>query len=501
MMNFWTPTNIQHVTGGNWLVRPPSGDGFRTPVDGVGTDTRTIKLSQAFVALSGDTFDGHDFLAQAVVGACGLVIVANEAKVPDAWKTGNGPAVLRVDSTLRALQRLASAYRKSMPHLRVVGVTGSNGKTTTTRVLDALLSVKLRGSASIKSFNNHIGVPLTLLAVRPGDQYVVCEMGMNHTGEIAPLTDMARPDAAIITSVGRAHLEHLGSIGAIAKEKASIYAGLKEDGLAVAPADTPLLADYLRRLAHVVTFGRSEEADLRLTSIEVVREQSADGDRAGEATGQRFTLNSRQTYTLPLLGEHNVMNACAAVAVARRFGLSEEEIALGLAAAKPPEMRFNRLSIGGAEIVNDAYNASPESVAAALRTFASMWPREGKGRASRRVLVLGDMLELGAEAGEAHDEIGRLIASACPAELLVTVGTNAPRYASASGMNSARTMRFEEADERACREIAGAIRPGDAVLLKASRRMGLERVVEALRERAAPSPVVKASGRSAAPTP
>lgn len=492
MMNFWTPTNIQHVTGGNWLVRPASGDGFRTPVDGVGTDTRTIRMSQAFVALAGDTFDGHDFLGQPAVGACGLAVVADQAKVPEAWKAGIGPAVLRVDSTLRALQRLAAAYRKSMPHLRVVGVTGSNGKTTTTRILDALLSVKLRGSASIKSFNNHIGVPLTLLAVRPGDQYVVCEMGMNHAGEIAPLADMARPDAAIITSLGRAHVEHLGSVEAIAKEKASIYAGLKEDGLAVAPSDTALLGDYLRRLAHVVTFGRSEGADLRVTAIELVR------DGSGEPVAQRFTLNGRQTYTLALLGEHNVMNACAAVAVARRFGLSEEEITRGLASARPAEMRFNRLSIGGAEIVNDAYNASPESVAAALRTFASMWPREGKARAARRVLVLGDMLELGGEAAAAHDEIGRLISSACPADLLITVGASAARYASASGMNSARTMRFEEADERACREIAGAIREGDAVLLKASRRMGLERVVEALRERAAPSPVVKPAARPGA---
>jgi UDP-N-acetylmuramoyl-tripeptide--D-alanyl-D-alanine ligase len=481
-MNFWTPNNLQHVTGGSWIVRPPSGEAFRSPVEGVGTDSRALKASQAFIALAGENFDGHDYLSQAGSAGCGVAIVSDDSKVPTVWRSGAvggsvaSPAVLKVDSTLRALQRIAAAYRRSMPHLRVVGITGSNGKTTTTRILDAVLSVKLRGSASIKSFNNHIGVPLTLLAARPGDQYVVCEMGMNHAGEIAPLTEMARPDAAIITSIGRAHIENLGSIEAIAKEKASIYAGLKDDGLAVAPADSPLLGEYLRRLPHVVTFGRADRADLRVTTVEVLT------DAGGQACGQRFVLNGRQAYTIPLLGEHNVMNACAAVAVARRFGLSDEEITRGLASAKPAEMRFNRLSIGGAEIINDAYNASPESVAAALRTFASIFP--AGGRHARRVLVLGDMLEMGAASDAAHDEIGRLIASVCPPDLLVTVGPAAARYAAASGMNSARTTMFAEADEKACGEIAGAIRGGDAVLLKASRRMGLERVVKALEARA-----------------
>lgn len=473
-MNFWTPSNLQGVTSGVWAVRPPSAEAFRAVVDGVGTDSRALPANKAFIALKGESFDGHDFLAS--VGAAPLVVVSDETKLPESWRAPGAaaPAVLRVDSTLRALQRLASAYRRGLPQLRVVGVTGSNGKTTTTRLLDGLLSVKLRGSASVKSFNNHIGVPLTLLAARPSDQYVVCEMGMNHAGEIAPLTEMARPDAAVITSLGRAHIENLGSVEAIAKEKASIYAGLKPDGLAVAPADTSLLTEYVRRLAHAVTFGRAEHADLRVTAIETLR------DDGGEPRGQRFTVNGRQSYEIPLLGEHNVLNACAAVAVARRFGLSEEEIARGLGAARPPEMRFHRVSIGGVSVINDAYNASPESVAAALRTFASLWP---VGKAARRVLVLGDMLELGEHSDAAHDEIGRLIAAACPCDVLVTIGPGAARYARAAGVNNARTMRYAAADETACREIAEELRAGDAVLVKASRRMGLERVVRALEQR------------------
>ncbi len=477
-MNFWTPNNLQHVTGGAWIVRPATPDAFRAPIDGVATDSRSLPAGKVFVALKGETFDAHDFLQG--VAAAPLVIVSDESKVPAAWRAGvTGstafPAVLKVDSTLKALQRLAAAYRRAIPHLRVVGVTGSNGKTTTTRILDTLLGVKLRGSASIKSFNNHIGVPLTLLAAKATDQFVVCEMGMNHAGEIAPLTSMGRPDAAVITSIGRAHIEHMGSVEAIAKEKASIFAGLAEGGLAVAPADTPLLGEYLRRLPHVVTFGTAARADLRVTSIESTL------DSQGRPSGQRFTLNGRQAYEIPLLGEHNVLNATAAVAVARRFGLSEEEITRGLATVRPAEMRFNRLSIGGAEVVNDAYNASPESVAASLRTFATIFP---VGGAARRVLVLGDMLELGPASDAAHDEIGALIGKVCPPDLLVTIGPGAARYIAASGVNSARTIRFDSADDAACRAIAEVIKPGDAVLLKASRRMGLERIVKALEARA-----------------
>lgn len=496
-MNFWTPTNLQHVTGGAWIVRPVSPDAFRTPVEGVATDSRSLPPGKAFIALKGETFDAHDFLEG--VGGAPLVIVSDESKVPAAWLRGAGagagggvPAVLKVDSTLKALQRLAAAYRRAIPHLRVVGITGSNGKTTTTRILDTLLGVKLRGSASIKSFNNHIGVPLTLLGAKATDQFVVCEMGMNHVGEIAPLTAMARPDAAIITSVGRAHIEHMGSIEAIAREKASIFAGLEADGLAVAPADIGLLSEYTRRLPHVVRFGRSEAADLRVTSIEVTT-----GDD-GRPAGQRFAVNGRQKYEIPLLGEHNVLNATAAIAVARRLGLSEDEIVRGLAVARPAEMRFNRLSIGGAEIINDAYNASPESVAAALRTFATIFPGDASSKQGRRVLVLGDMLELGPASDAAHDEIGRLIASACPPDLLITIGAAAGRYGTAAGVNSARTMRFTEADEATCRAIAAAIGPGDAVLLKASRRMGLERVVKALEARAGGTPVVTPPQRSPA---
>lgn len=499
-MNFWTPTTVQHVTGGSWIVRPsgPGGTGemFRTPVDGVSIDSRAAGATQAFVAVKGETFDGHDFLAQAAAKGCALVVVSDESKVPAAWRavgaggpggpggTGGGsaaPAVLLVPDTVRALQRLAAGYRRSLGALRVVGITGSNGKTTTTRLVDSILKTKLRGSASIKSFNNHIGVPLTLLAARPQDQYVVCEMGMNHAGEIAPLTEMGAPDAAMITSIGRAHIENMGSLEAIAAEKASIFNGLRAGGLAVAPADVPVLAPYLKRLENVVTFGRGGHADLRLTHVETV--PGPDGP-----TGQRFTVNGRWTCEMPLIGEHNAMNALAAIAVARRLGLSDEEITRGLAGAAPAEMRLNRQTIGGVRVVNDAYNASPESMAAALRTFADLFPESKGGAASRRVLVLGDMLELGPAAEAAHDEVGRLIAQCCPPDVIVTLGASAGRYADAAkgaGATIGESVRFGSADDASCGKVADMLRPGDAVLLKASRRMGLERIVKALEARAA----------------
>lgn len=475
MNAFWTPANLARVTSGYWDPSPARRGDEPIPVTGVSIDSRTIQPGQAFIALRGDRFDGHDYLDLAAGAGAALLVVAGDRR-PSAHP--NTP-VLRVPDTIATLQRLAGAYRASLPDLRVVGVTGSNGKTTTTRLIDAALSTTLRGGASIKSFNNHIGVPLTLLSARPGDDFLAAEMGMNHAGEIAPLTEIARPDVAVITSIGRAHIEHLGSLEAIAAEKASIFRGLREGGLAIAPAEAPLLRKHFTRLPRVVTFGVSAEADLRVMNLEPVR---LDSGGAEPIDGQRFTINGGSRFEIPMPGAHNALNAAAAVAVARHLGINDREIARGLKGARPADMRLGRTRVAGIELVNDAYNASPESVLAALRTFATLFP---PGSAPRRVLILGDMLELGAATDAAHDEVGRAIAELCPPDLLVTVGMSAPRYASASGIPPDRVLTFPDADDNAVRRVADALRPGDAVLLKASRRMGLERVVKALQARAA----------------
>ena len=475
-MSFWTPDNVIAATKGKWLSAPARG-GFVPAISGLCTDSRSLKPGHAFLALKGDKFDGHSFVNAAADGGAPLIILSDAASFGGTGGARTGPAVLQVSDTLRALQDLAAAYRRSMPGLRVVGVTGSNGKTTTTRIIDAVLGVKFRGTRSIKSFNNHIGVPLTLLSVKPGDEYVVCEMGMNHPGEIAPLTAMAQPDAAVITSVGRAHIEHMGSIEAIAAEKASIFAGLRARGLAVAPADgeAPSLGPHLRGLERLVTVGASAGAGLRVAKL-----AHASGPEGDHLT---FTLGDGASFTVPLIGEHNAFNAAAAVAVGRHFGLSDAEIARGLKAAQPPEMRLARETIRGIDLLNDAYNASPESMLAAFKTFAAVFPPGGR----RRVLVLGDMLELGPASAAAHEEVGRAAAKLCRPDLLICVGAAAPGYAAGAGKGGGVHTFPAITSGQDADGIAALLAEGDAVLLKGSRRMGLERVVESLRGASAPA--------------
>lgn len=462
-MTFWTHDSIRTAAGGRWLAPPP--ERIAKHPAGVSIDTRSLAPGQIFVALAGERVDGHAFLDRARDAGASMAIVEREnAPIPDGL-----PAVLVGDGR-DALSRLARVYRSESPNLRVVGVTGSNGKTTTTRLIHAVLSGARRGSASQKSYNNALGLPLTILNAGPSDQYVVCEMGMSTPGEIAALGRIAQPDVGVITSIGRAHLEGLGSIDAIACEKASILEHVRGGGLGIIPAGVEILERAIERIGspRLVRVGAHDSADVRLTNVQT------------GARGLRFELNGRAAFEVPLLGAHNAHNAAVAVAVGRRFGLDDEEIRAGLAGVGPVSGRLERVTLGSrsasVRVLNDAYNANPDSMIAALETLCELKP----GKGGRRVAIVGDMLELGNEARAAHAEVARAIASTRGIHAAVLVGDAMRGAADEAGRKATACELASDADAD---EIAAKVEPGDVVLLKASRSVRLERVAEALDRR------------------
>lgn len=452
---------VRAAGAGTWLRRP-AAKGF----SGVGTDSRGALDGHVFVALRGERHDGHEHVAAAANAGASAALVDRDVDVA-ALPAGFG--VLRVDDALAALQRIAAAHRRRL-RATVVGITGSAGKTTTRRMLDAILSRRLRGVQSPKSFNNHIGVPLTLLSADASHDYVLAEIGMSAPGEIASLARIAEPEIGIVTSIGRAHLAGLGSVEAIAREKASLLANLRAYGAAIACADAPALRPFLRGLGDVTTFGESPDADVRLTARGAV-----DGGQAIEVDGS-FAAH------LALPGRHNAINALAAIAAARRLGVDDGAIAEGLARTTAGDMRFEPRLLASRDgeapimLVNDAYNANPDSVAAALATFVEI-----AAAAPRRVIVLGDMLELGDDGPSLHAGMGERVVDAArraSIDVAIFVGplsAHAARVAAREPSIHVIAQPTLDADA-----IATHIRPGDAVLLKASRGMALERAAEAI---------------------
>lgn len=465
-MRFYDPDNLRAVTGGRW-IRP-----MTAPVilDGVRIDSRADLEDKLFVAVRGLTHDGHEFVHQAAAAGAGALLVDREV---DGEQLPEGVGVLRVDDTRRAMGMLAAAYRQMLNRARVIAVTGSSGKTTTKRLIDAVLSTTLSGAAAPKSFNNDIGVPLTLLSARGSDRYVVVEIGTNAPGEIAQLASIAEPDIAVITCIGRSHLEGLGSVQAVAREKCTLLQFLRVDGEAILNADAPYIEDRDAVATSVQWFGESERADLRLTA------------RGGLPGEWWFEVNGRARFRLGLPGRHNAVNALAAVAIGRSFGIDDARIGEALAAVRPDSMRMTQeritLESGHLAVFNDAYNANPDSVAAALETFA-----EVAADAARRIVVLGDMLELGEQAVDLHREIGPKVMEIdrqTSIDGLVLVGELAAHIADELGeeWESARVVKLVRADEAAGSMLSDMLMPGDAVLLKASRGMELERLIESMK--------------------
>lgn len=431
------------------------------------TDTRGLAPGDAFLALRGERFDGHDFLAEAVAaGAVALIVeAAHLARVPA------GIAVIVVENTRLALGRIAAWYRNGF-EIPVVAVGGSNGKTSTKEMIAALLRARHEVQASEASFNNDVGVPLTLLGLSARHRAAVVEVGTNHPGELAPLVRMVRPTLGVITSLGREHMEFFGSLDGVIEEEGWLAELLPAKGTLVVNSDAPGIDRVLARTrARVIRIGTTEQADWRMTSSGL------------NGRGMHFEVNAPTPefsggYTLPAYGRHQTLNATLALAVAAELGLSRSDCERGLTGFCPPKRRLQLLDLAGVAVLDDCYNANADSMGAALEVLRLL-PCRG-----RRVAVLGDMAELGPSRLAAHAEVGSRAAAV--AEELYAVGTMASVMAQAARAAGLRGVHEFTEIGAAADALASSLKPGDLVLVKASRSARFERVVEHVRQRRHP---------------
>lgn len=451
-MNSLTLSQIAQFAGASLA----SGNGT-VVIDKVSTDSRTIKPGELFVALRGENFEGHDFIETAAnAGATAALVDLNWAgNVPSSF------ALLRASDTLQAYQALAANYRRSLS-LKVLAITGSNGKTSTKDFAASVLARKFRVTKTEGNFNNHVGLPRTILEATSGDEIAVWEIGMNHPGEIVALSKIAAPDAAIITNIGVAHIEFMGSREAIAKEKGALAEAIEPQGTVVLNADDPFSEGIAVRTRAKVIFAGTKSGTVRAIEIR----QSAGGSEFTIVEGAH-----RCRAQLPVAGSHMVQNALLAVAAGRAFGLSIEECAAGLAAAPLTKARLQIKEIGGVHFLDDSYNANPDSMKAALRTLVEL-DTDGK-----RIAVLGEMRELGPQSEHGHREVGETAAT-LGVNQLITIGSTAELIAEAAraaGLDKVSSTRSTSEAARLLGEIA---EPGDLVLIKGSRAARTEEVIE-----------------------
>jgi UDP-N-acetylmuramoyl-tripeptide--D-alanyl-D-alanine ligase len=434
-----------------------------TPVAGVCTDSRLAKPGDAFFAIQGERFDGHDFLSDVAAKGVAAVVV-DLKKVPAPLPEC---AVLVVDDARAALGKFAAAYRRGFD-LPVVAVGGSNGKTTTKELIASALRPSLATLWSEASFNNDIGVPLTLLRLEKSHRAAVLEAGTNHPGELAPLVRMIQPKHGVLTNIGREHLEFFGDLAGVAREEGWLAELLPADGKLFVNGDNEWTDQIVRRTrATVVRVGLGEKNDWQARSIRL------------DKNGATFQVKAPRAefsgeYRINLLGRHQVTNALLAMAVSEELGLGRPAVRDGLAECRPPKMRLQFWEAGGVRVLDDAYNANADSTLAALETLCGL-PLQG-----RRVAVLGDMNELGAHSEAAHAEVGRRAAELGIGQMFVIgkMASVTARAARAAGLN--RVIEFADV-EAAMPAVKNFLKAGDVVLLKASRASRLERIAAALK--------------------
>lgn len=430
----------------------------------VSTDTRQLQAGDLFVALSGDNFEGDDFVTEAVEAGATAVLCGRNPKRP----VGSA-AIVVTDDSRRALGDLAAFHRRRF-ELPVVAVTGSNGKTTTKELLRSILCEAFAPEAVLANpgnFNNLIGMPLTLLRLSSVHRVAVLEMGMNRPGEIARLTEIARPSVGLITTIGSAHLEGVGSLEGVARAKGELFSGLDADAVAVVNAADPRIVSLAAELtARKSFFGAGAE----------IRAENVVFPAFGSSRFQLITPAGSVSIDLPLAGRHNVDNAVAAAACAMVLGVDCDDVARGLARAKPPPMRLDPLLLpNGVMLINDSYNANPDSVTASLNAVVG-------GSRGRCIVVLGDMRELGEAAEAEHRRVGAAAAAVRPA-LLCTVGDHASAVAEgALDQGLGKSAVVVCADHAAAADaVAACWCRGDTVLVKGSRGSAMEKVVESLK--------------------
>ena len=447
--------DVLEATGGRLVWGEPG-----RPLKGVSTDTRTLEPGQLFLALAGPNHDGNRYAAAAIErGAAALLLREGASVPPDA----EGLSVVQVADPRRALADLASWHRDRLG-AQVIGITGSCGKTTTKNMLAELLADHRRVVASPASFNNDIGVPHSLLLAGEETEALVLEIGTNAPGEIASLCSIARPTVGVLTGIGASHLDGLGSVEGVAEEKGALLEAIPEEGFVVLNSGcrfTPRISH--RASAPIITFGLDGVGDLTAT------------DLSFHPWGTAFRLNGEHEVHLPMLGQHMVQNLLAALATCQGMGIDPTEVLPSVSRLTDGRGRLQRREVGGILVLDDTYNANPESVCASVRVLASL--REHP----RRALVLGDMHELGPRSAELHAAVGEQVAAA-GIELFVTVGSRARAAAEGAldrGMDASSVLAAPDLDT-AQQALEGRVSDGDVLLIKGSRAAGLEALVDRL---------------------
>jgi len=461
-----TVETVADITDAQVLLGSPD-----TSVNGLAVDSREVEPGCVFAALPGEATDGHVFIEEALRGGARLILVTRGAEeLADAvlLASQRGASVLQVADALAAVQALATWHRSRL-RCAVIGVTGSSGKTTTKDFLTSVLATSMRVASTVGNRNNELGVPLTVFSAGSETDALIVEMGMRGLGQISQLCSIARPHFGLVTNVGTSHIELLGSQEAVAAAKAELVSCVPADGSVFLNGDdcySSVLADSA--VAPVTYYGLGETCTVRAENVEL--------DEESRASFDLITSQGEVAVRLPVPGRHNVYNALAAASVGLRLAVTLEKVSEGLAGASTQAMRMESFTAAsGVLVINDAYNANPSSMAAAVDTLAQVKV------AGRRVAVLGDMAELGSLTELAHFRIGEQVAG-LPIDALVTVGAKARRIADgakAKGMAADAVRPCQTVDE-AVEVLDDLLVPGDAVLVKASRVMGLEAVVDGI---------------------